>query len=250
MPVRIVVDANESRSGLADLLQAQWDEVEVRRLSVGDVAIGDRIVVERKTTADLAASLADGRMFGQARRLVVAALRPLVIHEGDGTDLTRRIDPGACRGAVLALCVGFRIPVLETADLEETARLLRHTAAQEARREARCRRRMQWPRRPAAGGPTVAPRRLPPEAFEVLLSLPQVGPARAGALARQLGCLGDLADLGVRDLLRVPGIGPDTAARIIDTLHGRAQSPTGPSGRREHPALRSRRPRAGSAPAR
>ena len=97
--MRIVVDANESRRGLAELLAESWDGVEVRRLPVGDVAIGERVLVERKTTDDLLASLADGRLFRQARFLAARAPRPIVIQEGElrysvwlngGTDRPKR----------------------------------------------------------------------------------------------------------------------------------------------------------------
>ncbi len=63
----IQVDANESRSGLAKLLAESWDYVRVRRLDVGDVAIGPNVLVERKTTDDFLASIGDGRLFRQAR---------------------------------------------------------------------------------------------------------------------------------------------------------------------------------------
>ena len=100
--------ANESRMGLAR------DLVRVARLTVGDVAIGQDVLVERKTTEDLVASLGDGRLFRQARQLASSASRPVVIQEGDPSTLEKHMDPGAYRGALLSLAVGFRIPVIMT----------------------------------------------------------------------------------------------------------------------------------------
>jgi DNA excision repair protein ERCC-4 len=91
--MRIVVDANESRSELVELLQASWGDVEVRRLPVGDVAIGQRVLAERKTTQDLLASLADGRLFRQAGRLAFDVERPVVIQEGDPQQLAQPKTP-------------------------------------------------------------------------------------------------------------------------------------------------------------
>ncbi len=217
--VWIQVDANESRCGLAKLLAETWDYVSVRRLDVGDVAIGPNVLVERKTTDDFLASIGDGRLFRQARHLAAAVPRPVLIHEGDPDGMTGRMDPGAHRGVLLALAVGFRIPVLTTRDIRETATLIRHMAAQESRRAARRRRRTRiGSRRPRCGAKLAGA--LPPEAIEVLLALPRVGHTRASALAAHLQSLDDLTRLGIRDLLAIPGIGPDTAARIIDTLHG------------------------------
>ena len=217
--VWIIVDANEARTGLAEMLSASWDSVGVRRLSVGDIAIGDCVRVERKTAADLAASLADGRLFRQACRLDSSVSRPVVIQEGDPAELEQLVDRGAHRGALLSLSVGFRIPVIMTRDLEHTAVVLRHMAAQESKREARRRRRELAQRGPSRGGKQPKAR-LSPEAIEVLRAMPGVGPTRAEALGAYLPSLGDLARLGVRDLLAVPGIGPDTAARIVDMLRG------------------------------
>ena len=95
----IIVDANESACGLAKLLAGQWDHVQVQRLRVGDVAVGDRVLIERKTVDDYLASLADGRLFRQATQLA-AAPRPILIREGDPAVLHGRIDPGALRGVV------------------------------------------------------------------------------------------------------------------------------------------------------
>ena len=222
--MRIIVDANESRCGLAELLAAQWDDVAVRRLAVGDVAVGERILVERKTTDDFLASLNDGRLFRQARRLVASSPCPVFVQEGDTNDLTERLNRGAYWGVLLALSVGFRIPVLSTDNVEHTAAVVRHMAAQESRRTSRQRRRKARGEPSRDKASSNRNESLPPEALDVLLALPQVGPTRAAALAARLNSLRDLSNLNIRDLMGINGIGPDTAARIVDTIHGRVPS--------------------------
>lgn len=214
------MDGNESQSGLAKLLAATWDLVAVRRLRAGDVAIGHRILVERKTADDFLASLDDGRLFRQARWLASSVPRPILIQEGDPDALEKRMKSGAYRGALLALSVGFRIPVLTTRDVGDTARVLRHMAAQESKRASRRRQRAGRAAERSDGATSNMPHSLPPEAVDILLALPRVGPTRAAALATRLQSVGDLARLGIRDLLSIPGIGPDTAARIFDTMRG------------------------------
>jgi Fanconi anemia group M protein len=215
-----VVDANESACGLARFLAEQWNDVVVRRLQVGDVAIGDRVVIERKAVDDYVASLGDGRLFRQAARLAGAVPRPALILEGDRSFLESRIDRGALRGVELAITIGFRIPVLYTGSVVESASYVRHMAAQEARREARRRRNLVRTKQDTGQADRPGRRRLSPEAFEALLSLPGVGLERARAIAEHAGSLGDLCRLGFRDLLSVPGVGADTAARIVDGLRG------------------------------
>lgn len=223
--VSIVVDAGEAACGLAELLAREWDDVQVRRLPAGDIAIGDRVLVERKTAVDYLASLADGRLFRQAFQLAGAVPRPLIILEGDLATVAERIHPASLRGVELAIAVGYRIPVLTTSDLADTVSRVRHIAAQEAKRKSRrsrgsVRTRGEQRGEQRGGDERTNHRRLPPEAFDTLLALPGVGKERARAIAESVGSLSDLCRLGVRDLLRVPGVGPDTAARIVDALRG------------------------------
>ena len=223
--MKIVVDANESACGLAARLAQVWDSVEVRRLPAGDVAVGSRVLIERKTVEDFLASLADGRLFRQAAHLTRGATRPLLILEGDPEVLSRRMKPGPRRGVQLALTVGFRIPILKTRDIADTVSCIRHISAQESKREARSRRLRtragQTGSAPTGNAPGQnEPLRFSPETFEALLALPGLGKERAHSIASTIGSLSELCRLGVRDLMRVPGIGPDTAARILDSLRG------------------------------
>jgi len=74
-PVHIVVDDREKTGGkvLAALAGRGDATVEIARLDVGDYHIEHRVVVERKTAADFAASLIDGRLFHQAATLAILA---------------------------------------------------------------------------------------------------------------------------------------------------------------------------------
>ena len=56
--------------------------LEVRRLNAGDFWIGGRIAVERKTLADFAVSVVDGRLFKQAAALANSRMRGVLVLEG------------------------------------------------------------------------------------------------------------------------------------------------------------------------
>ncbi len=86
-PVHIVVDDREKEGGkvLAALAASDDATVEIARLAVGDYHIEHRVVVERKTAADFAASLIDGRLFHQAAALALAPERAARLLERFGS---------------------------------------------------------------------------------------------------------------------------------------------------------------------
>jgi len=71
--MQILVDDREGPSGLAARLAERWDDVRVARLLTGDIQVGARVLVERKTAADFLASLRDARIFRQLASLGQAA---------------------------------------------------------------------------------------------------------------------------------------------------------------------------------
>jgi len=78
-PVYTIVDDLESAGVVPPALARRRDAtIEVARLSVGDYCVQRRVLVERKTAADFAASLIDGRLFRQAAALAAAAHREML----------------------------------------------------------------------------------------------------------------------------------------------------------------------------
>jgi DNA excision repair protein ERCC-4 len=69
-PVRIIGDDRERSAGVIEALGAMADiQLSIGRLSLGDYVVENGLLVERKTVADLALSILDGRLFRQAGRL-------------------------------------------------------------------------------------------------------------------------------------------------------------------------------------
>jgi ERCC4-type nuclease len=103
----------------------------VQTLAVGDFQIGDRVLIERKRVRDFVDSLLDGRLLEQAHRLVAAAPRPLLLIEGGDLFMQRAVHMNALMGALATLTVDLGLPVVTTADGEETARFLAIAARRE-----------------------------------------------------------------------------------------------------------------------
>jgi hypothetical protein len=77
------VDLSERNATVLRLArECEEFDVQVVHLPIGDYFIDSGVVVERKTYADFAISLVDGRLFSQAAALAQSPHRPVVLLEG------------------------------------------------------------------------------------------------------------------------------------------------------------------------
>jgi ERCC4-type nuclease len=126
-PVHIVADDRERAGGNVPAILAAREDVtvEIARLDVGDYQIERRIVVERKTAVDFAASLIDGRLFRQAAALATAPRRAVLVLEAGGEDWgDTGVRSEALQGALITIGVFYAVALLQSTGPEETARLL------------------------------------------------------------------------------------------------------------------------------
>ncbi|WP_298669905.1 DEAD/DEAH box helicase [uncultured Methanofollis sp.] len=203
----ITVDDREMASRVAETLSDLGLVITLTRLEVGDYAIGDRILVERKTVQDFADTLVERDLLGQVRELAAAALRPVLIVEGEG-DLyaARDIHPNAIRGALAAITVGMGVSVLFTRSAEETAEMLAVLAKREES-EGRGERKL-------LPGKTFATAAEQQE--NVVAAFPEVGLKSARALLEHFGSVQAVINAEKEDLMKVKGIGEKTAGTILE----------------------------------
>lgn len=200
--MNVIIDHREPESFRA--LFAKDDSVSVGQLKCGDFLINDQWVFERKTIRDLCVSLADGRLFKQALKLIQSAHHPVVILEGKSSDIK---DGGvrreAVQGALITLSVFFGLPVLRSLEAEETVRLMRYTAEQGIR--------------VAEGGVQrfgYRPKGRKARQLYVLQSLPSIGKKRAEALLEHFGGIEAVMSAGEAELAKVDGIGIPIAEKV------------------------------------
>ena len=204
----IQVDHSERESLLLELLRQSEDfDVRFARLRVGDYLINDQVLIERKTIADFAASLADGRLFPQAARLARDGRRSLVLIEWPSAASMPDVHPHAVQNALVSLAAMWRLPVLHTSDPEDSLRVMRFMATQVSglRECAVCR----YGRRP---------KRLASRRLFVLQGLLGVGPALAARLLTQLGSIRSVVTADIGRLQQVRGVGPKKATRILELV--------------------------------
>jgi ERCC4-type nuclease len=203
----LVIDPSERHAALVDLVSQCGDfDVRIERLAVGDYCLDRGIVVERKTYADFAVSLADGRLFRQAARLARCPHRPIILLEGPRPQRMPEVHPHALKGAMASLAVMWRLPVLWARDPEDSLRILRFLAHQHRTSDGGLKRYDRRPKR-------VGSRRL-----YLLQGLPGVGPALASRLLLEFGSVERVMTAEEQELTRVRGIGRQKAARIRELV--------------------------------
>ena len=110
------VDLSERYAAVLRLArECEHFDVQMVHLPIGDYFIDGGVVVERKTYADFATSLVDGRLFPQAAALAQSPHRPVVLLEGPKSLQMPDVHPHALKGAIVSLAVMWRLPVLTRA---------------------------------------------------------------------------------------------------------------------------------------
>ena len=198
------VDFSERNAALLDLAR-QCGEFDVRmeHLVVGDYFIGGAILVERKTYADFAISLADGRLFPQAAALARSPHRPVVLLEGPRPSRMPDVHPHALKGAMVSLAVMWRLPVLYARDPEDSLRILCFLAQQLGNSAQSILRRYDR-----------KPKRTASRKLYMLQGLPGVGPALAHRLLIEFGSVERVVTASKAALMGVRGLGPKKTAQI------------------------------------
>jgi ERCC4-type nuclease len=231
---------DDRERGLIGLLPS-WT---VSHLSIGDIWIGldsdqparNGLILERKTAADLEASILDGRYREQrARLLAVAAERqahPVYVIEGDLDRLGARLSRSALWKHLTRLALRYHITIFQTACLQETADLCQLLAE-------------QWQVDPTTfempaklsyveqrGGQTRQGNSDDPEVFAVSVLTSCRGISAAGAKAVLEGCGGSLEGVWRASAAQLAAIvvgkrklGAAVGGRLHSLLHSGATGP-------------------------
>ena len=204
--IQIAVDDRERSSGLVpELEKLERVVVKIEHLALGDYCIDGAVLIERKTAADFARSLIDGRLFGQAARMATSSLRPAYILEGSSAEWSGLgVSREALQGALVTLMLIFDVPVFRSSDPAESARLILYIGSQ----LVRLRDSEYVPYRQAKA------KRKKTAQLRILQSLPGVGPDRAKRLLERFGTVRASFGASTEEIMDVEGIGSKTAASI------------------------------------
>lgn len=207
-PTTIRVDDREPAELVDRLRKVKNLNVVVGTLDVGDIALPDKFLIERKTARDFAASVTEDakRMFFQSDKVAASGMRGILIIEGDLYSQTN-MSLASITGTLSYLSYIQGIAILPTLSLEHTAytiaKLIRH-AVDGLGYDLGL--RGSGPRDPKAAA-----------AF-VLEGLPGVSATTAKALLARFGSVQAIANASIDELQQVAGVGPKRAADIFATF--------------------------------
>jgi Fanconi anemia group M protein len=208
--IQIIVDAREFKSKVVVELSNLGIVVEQQQLEVGDYVVSDRCGIERKEVEDFLQSLIDKRLFPQVKRLVQAYSRPVMILEGEGLFMRRRISQEAIMGALSSIAVSFKLPIVSTSDPKETAKFISVLAKKEYQAGVPLGTRGQ------KGHMSTKER----QEF-VVEGLPNVSVTIAKRLLAHFGTVENITNASIKELCQVKGVGKQTAKEIRDVLEAK-----------------------------
>jgi DNA excision repair protein ERCC-4 len=205
--LRIVVDEREKKSGIPDLLKAVGINLEIKTLPIGDYIVAPETVVERKSVSDLISSVFDGRLFDQCDRLREHFAHPIILMEGNVDEIEQIVEnPFVFYGALSAIAIDFKIPIVPTPSATHTAKLLVSLCT----------------RKDISKGPYLKKIKksdnLQRQQLSVLCSLPGIGEKLATRMLERFGSPARTLNASFAELAKVEGLGEARAKKIKQML--------------------------------
>ena len=205
--LRMIIDEREKKSGIPDLLRAVGVKVELRNLPVGDYIVAPETVVERKSVHDFVSSVFDGRLFDQCNRLKEHFEHPTILMEGSLDKIEEIIEnPLVFYGAISAIVLDYKIPIIPTPSASHSAKLLISMCARQA----------------TSKGPFLKKIKksddLQKQQLSVLCSLPGVGEKLATRMLERFGSPSKTLSASFTELSKIKGLGESRALKIKKML--------------------------------
>jgi len=202
---RMVIDDRETSSKVVEVLSGMGAAIRISRLPIGDYAIGDRILVERKTARDFVDTLINRDLLGQIKTMAEAVPRPILIIEGGDLYTERSMHPNAIRGVLVALTVDMGVSLLFTKDEQETAQMLFVIAKRED--SERGEHKMH---------PHKSHRSAKEDQEYIMSAFPEIGMKNARLLLLHFGSVQAIVNAELVELTAVKGVGEKTAQKFFD----------------------------------
>lgn len=202
---RITIDDRETSSKVVEVLSGLGAAIRLQRLAHGDYAIGDHILIERKTARDFVDTLINRDLLGQVKSMAETVPRPVLIIEGGDLYTQRDIHPNAIKGVLAAITIDMGVSLLFTRDEQDTAQMLFVLAKRED--SERGERKVH---------PHKSHRSVREDQEYIISAFPEIGMRNARLLLAHFGSVQAIANAELLELTAIKGIGEKTAKKIYD----------------------------------
>ncbi len=202
----IYVDNRENTDLIKELFKLPDLKVESKQLVVGDIVISDRIAIERKAKIDFVNSILDRRIFEQLKNLAMNFQRPILIIEGEEDIFSlRNLNPNVIRATLSTIAIDFRIPIIFTNSMEETAKMIQIIT----KRNHKSKKEISLNSSKISHG-------FREELEKVISSIPRINIITAKNLLEYFGSIKDLVNSTEEEIMKIEGIGKVRAKALIE----------------------------------
>ena len=207
---KIFVDFREKASDILKELDSNGIvELELSKLNVGDFILSERVGVEFKNSRDFVNSIIDGRLLPQIRDLKENYLKPVLIIQGEDIFSQANIHENSIRGIIIAITVGFGVPIIFSKDAKETAKYVQTIALRENMQKLR-------ETSPHGNRKQMALK----EAQRYIVSaIPGVGPALSDPILKRFKTIKNIANAKEEDFLEIEKVGQKKASSIFEIFN-------------------------------
>ncbi len=180
-------------------------------LSMGDVIINNRIVIERKSAEDFLNSIIDGRLFSQLDKLIYTYELPILIVEGNLYDAIkfREIHENVIRGVLSKIVIDYNVPIIWTRDVNDSAQYIYLIA----------RREMEENKKSESIKIMKKSDKLEKQIEVVVSALPSINVTLAKRILKKFKTIRNLANAKIEQLKSVEGIGDKKAEKIYSIFN-------------------------------
>lgn len=213
-PLQVTIDDREPDSLEEEFRKMGNMIVHRQRLSAGDYLFDGDLLIERKTIPDFCHSIKDGRLFGQAKKLINSHVPACFILEGKNRDFRETdFSPEAIQGILLSISLAFKLPILRTKNTKETVQVMLQGFKQLTKTPL-------GDQRPYSRASFFKKRKEPllSQKIHVLEGFPGIGTDKAKRLLTAFGNLQAVLTADFKELIQIPGIGEKTAHSLIKIL--------------------------------
>ncbi len=204
--INIVADYREVPSKIPDILEELGVSVERKQLKTGDYIINDEIIVERKSREDFVLSIIQGRLFSQCSKMKKSDKHLILLIEGNPYHTKHDIDRQAIKGALLSVSLCWQIPIIYSANVNDSAQTMIMAANQLLKEKYSYFRNAR------------SPKNTKRKAIYFLQGLPSVGPLLAKALLEKFKSIENVILADEEELLEVEGLGKKKVKLIREFL--------------------------------